>query len=120
PGDEGGSAGLPAQAAMAKLERTDRSRNLELDTAAKTAPVYHVLPLKSGRTELNAVQPVALSNLDFGRNLWIHQRCAAIRVNHLSRDPAGFVRTEKSNDTSDVLGCCATPHRSATGGVRIA
>ena len=65
------------------------------------------------------VQSVALADLDFGRNLWIHQRCAAVRVNHLSRDPASLVRTEKSDDISYVLWCSQASHRRPTAGVPV-
>jgi hypothetical protein len=42
-------------------------------------------PLRALRPES---VPVDLSDLYFGWYLWVHQRCATVRINDLSRDPA--------------------------------
>jgi hypothetical protein len=44
-----------------------------------------------------------LSDLNFRRDLRIHQGCATLRINDLSRDPAGLVRTEERNYVPDVF-----------------
>src|SRR6266567_6984782 len=60
-----------------------------------------------------------LSDLDFGWDLWIHQRGATVGMNHLPRDPSGLVRAEKSNDIPHVRWCSQAPQRGPSAGVPI-
>src|SRR6267143_2142652 len=55
-----------------------------------------------------------LSDLDFGRYPWIHQRCATVRINDLACDPAGFFRAEKSHHVPDVFWRAKASHRCPT------
>jgi len=56
---------------MTELERTDRSRNLELDTTAKTAPVNHVLP-----HELTGAEPMAEERRR--QSVWVGRKSQAL------------------------------------------
>src|SRR2546430_7372475 len=63
---------------------------------------------------------ITLSNLDFWRNLWIHQGRSAVGINHLSGNPASLLRTEQYNDVTDVCRRSQPSRRCPTAGVPIA
>src|SRR5437016_6356439 len=46
------------------------------------------------------------------RDLGIHQRRAAVRVDHLARDPGSLLRADERCDVSDIFGSSQAPHRS--------
>src|SRR6266850_2334340 len=60
-----------------------------------------------------------LPQLYFGRNLRIHQRRAAVRINDLPRYPACFFRTKECRNVSDVFRRPQTPHWSPSACVPI-
>ncbi len=67
----------------------------------------------------NVLHQADLCELYFGRDFRIHQGRPTICVNHLARDPAGVLRTEESQNVSDVLGCSQASHRSPPEGMPI-
>src|SRR5436190_3644757 len=60
-----------------------------------------------------------LADLYFWRHLWIHQRCAAVGVNHLSRNPPCFFRTKERNDVTDIFRRSQAPGWRPTAGMPI-
>jgi len=66
-GDESGSIGFTASAAMAKLERTDCLRNFEHDPAAKAAtPDHSYLRILNAKVCRRHLSYIAASNAPLG------------------------------------------------------
>src|SRR6266480_5387944 len=62
---------------------------------------------------------ITLSDLYFGRDLWIHQRCPTIRVDHLPGNPASFLGTKECNDVADIRRRPQASHRCPTAVVPV-
>ena len=63
---------------------------------------------------------VRLTELNLGRHLGIHQRCAAIGINSLSGNPACLLGTEERNDIADIGWSTEAAHGSPSGLVPLA